>query len=366
MGWGSLLSSLAQLGRVYAAIIAWDDPARRTFARKEAGLTRTAGGVVLILAGVALGVNPAAGGATAHLLRALLALIVLGVGGYLLRRPLVAGGTGAVAAFVAATLATGGILQPATLVAALSLGGLAAVSASLAGRSARGDLSAQDGIIAVVLMLLLSIGLTLLSGVSGQSLAASHARLILLIYLLTPPLEVTAVIAILLHKDLWHRFLTRNYGRRPLLARHIAEGFMWGIGLILLTAVLVSLESRGFHVPIAPNNPFVYSPAVQKTPWDVALLIALAVIVMAPLAEEALFRGLLYGGLARSYGRVPAVVLSAVIFGAAHMNASLFIPLAVAGLILAMIYQRSESLWPSTVAHATLNGVSVMLALLIR
>ncbi len=343
-----------------------DDPARRTFGRKKAELTRYATGLLLILAGVALGVHPAAGGATAHLVRALLALIMLGGGGYVLRRPLLAGAMGAVAAFVSEALATGQLWHPEAVVLAVSLGALSAMSASIAGRSVRGELTAQDGIIAVVIMLLLSIGLTVLSGVSAQSLAASHARLIVLIYLLTPPLEVTAVVAILLHKNLWRRFLTKNYGHQPDLGRHLAEGFMWGIGLILLTAVLVSVESRSFHVSIQPNNPFVYSPAVQRTPWDVAFLIALAVVVMAPLAEEALFRGLLYGGLRRSYGRLPAALLSAVIFGAAHMNASLFIPLVVAGLILAMIYERSASLWPSTVAHATLNGVSVVLALMIR
>jgi membrane protease YdiL (CAAX protease family) len=319
-----------------------------------------------MLAGIALVLHAHTGGASLHLIMALAALVAMGVAGYILRRPWEGGALVFLATSAAYVLSAGVAQLPAAVVLAVVVGGLTAVTGFLSHRSVRGELAAVDGIVAVLLMLLLSLGLTVLSGVSGQALQNESARLVVLIYLLTPPLEVAAVAAILLHKDLWRRFLERNYHWRRGLSRQVAEGFMWGIGIIMLTAVLVSLESNSLHMPVQPNNPFVYSPAVQKTPWELALVIALAVVVMAPLAEEALFRGLLYGGIRKTFGRWPAALVSALIFGAAHMNASLLLPLAVAGLILAMIYERSDSLWPSTVAHATLNGVSVLLALLIR
>jgi membrane protease YdiL (CAAX protease family) len=318
-------------------------------------------GAILLLAGPPVGLLTAAH-AWERFLAAVLALALTGAGAFLLRRTWWALGLTGIAAAVTATRHPG----PYAWAAVLVLSALSALVALLARRRPGTGIRLTDGLWALLLMVLLSTGVTLLTGLTSAQVAERSTELILLVYLITPPLEVAAILLVLIHAGAMRSFLQRQYRWGAGLGRQLAEGFTWGIAIILLTTLVVSLESKWFHVAIEANNPFVYSPGLTHPTWLDATALAAAVVVLAPLAEEALFRGLLYGGLRTRLPAWLAAVISAVLFGGAHMNASLFLPLALAGLILAMVYERTHSLWPSTVAHATLNGISVLLALLVR
>lgn len=274
------------------------------------------------------------------------------------------------AAFVVGGVAhglLGGRLPPLSPWAAAAVLGLyAAAVAMLAYRRPRRTLGPADGFLAVGLMVLLSACFSLLAPVPPPGPAERHVSVLLVLYLATPPIEMLTVILVLARDRLLGRFWRENYRGRTGLAEAIGRGVVVGIGIVLLTAAVVQFEARGLRLPIQPNNPFVYNPRLATAPPEALGALVLAVVVMAPLAEEALFRGLLYGGLRSRIGPVLAALVSAAVFGAAHMNGSLFLPLAVAGLLLALVYERSRSLWPSTVAHATLNGLAVLMALLVR
>jgi uncharacterized protein len=90
----------------------------------------------------------------------------------------------------------------------------------------------------------------------------------------------------------------------------------------------------------------------------------LAGAVLVPIAEELLFRGIGYGAL-RRYGVVVATVLSAVIFGLAH-GINVVLPATILiGVVNALLYERSRSIWPSVVAHGTNNALAFSLAALL-
>ena len=92
----------------------------------------------------------------------------------------------------------------------------------------------------------------------------------------------------------------------------------------------------------------------------------LLVVVAAPVLEELLFRGLLYGTLRRAVGPVPAAAVSALAFAAIH---GLWIHAAVLfllGYALARVYERTGSLWSAIALHATYNAAGLGLALLLR
>ena len=93
-------------------------------------------------------------------------------------------------------------------------------------------------------------------------------------------------------------------------------------------------------------------------------LLGLTAVVCAPLAEELVFRGLLYSWLAGVIGRTPAVILSGLMFGVAHLNLVALVPLSVFGMLLAIVHERTGSLWPCIVLHALFNGTAVMLIFL--
>ena len=100
--------------------------------------------------------------------------------------------------------------------------------------------------------------------------------------------------------------------------------------------------------------------AATGTGWELAGLL-LTGAVLVPVAEELLFRGVGFGSL-RRHGVVIATIVSAVLFGLAHgLNAVL--PAAVVlGVINALLYERSRSIWPSVMSHATNNALAFVLA----
>ena len=85
-------------------------------------------------------------------------------------------------------------------------------------------------------------------------------------------------------------------------------------------------------------------------------------VVVAPLWEEAVFRGLLAGGLARWTGPVAAVPLAAVAFGAMH-GAVAFLPTAALSLFLSAAYAKTGTLRAPVLLHACYNALALLLAL---
>ncbi len=90
-------------------------------------------------------------------------------------------------------------------------------------------------------------------------------------------------------------------------------------------------------------------------------------VILTPIGEEIVFRGLLFATLRRRFGAAPAAVLSAAIFAVAHGYGVLgFAAVFWSGLLWAWAYARTGSLIPSMAAHAADNlmaSLSVMLVL---
>ena len=317
--------------------------------------------VVLAAAAAAMGRGSGAGLVVA-MAAAVATLGALVAAGYQLRAPWLVGAVGAGAALVLAAPPS----PPTRLPLALLAGGLATVAAGLGARSASERVTLADGLYGVGMMVLLSGVFTALVPLPSSSLTTAHLATLLVLYLITPPLEAVTVLLVLARGRKLVRFVAGNYAWLSTSWREIGQGVAAGVAIIVVSSVLIQAENVWFRLPVHPNNPFVYDPHAAHAPALGILALTAAVVVLAPLAEEALFRGLLFGGMAARWGFWPAALASAAIFGAAHLNLSLWLPLSAAGLLLAWVYSRTGSLWASTVAHATLNGVSVLLALLVR
>ena len=87
--------------------------------------------------------------------------------------------------------------------------------------------------------------------------------------------------------------------------------------------------------------------------------IACYALVVAPVLEEFLFRGILFRAMKRSFGVVPAVVISSILFGLVHQNVLSFIPLTFLGIILSLSYERTGDLRTCIFIHAFFNGFMV-------
>ncbi len=89
-------------------------------------------------------------------------------------------------------------------------------------------------------------------------------------------------------------------------------------------------------------------------------------VVLVPLAEETLFRGFLYPVLERRSGRRAAIVLSALVFAAFHLNPYNFLPILAIGIGLGYTYSRTRSIAACFAFHGAVNGVSAASTLLLR
>lgn len=167
---------------------------------------------------------------------------------------------------------------------------------------------------------------------------------------------------------LWVRFLHHQpvsalglSSRRP--ARDLLAGVGAGLALFLVTVIVVApavyaLIGLFSDDPVIPPS----QPILPEEPSGGQIgLGAVAALVVAPAAEEAFFRGFLFGGL-RSRFRFPAAAaISGVVFGAFHVI-PLLIPLMVfVGIALAYIYERRGSLLASIAAHSAFNVIGYTL-----
>jgi membrane protease YdiL (CAAX protease family) len=90
------------------------------------------------------------------------------------------------------------------------------------------------------------------------------------------------------------------------------------------------------------------------------ILLVLIVVIVAPIVEELFFRGLVMRSLERRFDPKWAIVSSAAIFGAAHLEPLQFPALFLFGLVAAYLATRSGRLGPSIFAHMAFNGIAVL------
>jgi len=148
---------------------------------------------------------------------------------------------------------------------------------------------------------------------------------------------------------------------RPVV-RHVGIGVGLGIVALLGSTLLVSLLVTLTGSEATPEQ--VLTEGIADTPVQL-LLAVIAAVVMAPLAEELLFRGLLHRGLRQRMRAVPATLLSSVLFAVVHVDVAASQPLALVGLtfvgvVLALAHERTGCLVVPVVIHATHNAITIL------
>jgi membrane protease YdiL (CAAX protease family) len=88
-------------------------------------------------------------------------------------------------------------------------------------------------------------------------------------------------------------------------------------------------------------------------------------VVLAPIAEELAFRGVLFAGLRQRWSFLPSAAVSAAAFAAVH-GTDVLLPIFVAGLVLALVYERTRSLLACMATHATVNLIPLLILFLTR
>lgn len=131
------------------------------------------------------------------------------------------------------------------------------------------------------------------------------------------------------------------------------------IGATLLGALAATLlQAAGLTEEAGPVDDFIKrgDPTV----------IFIAFLLVAPVAEEIFFRGVVYNAWERERGTWVAVVGSALLFAAIHTSLFALVPIFALGVTLALVYRSTRSLAATIALHAGFNAISVAIALLER
>ena len=139
-----------------------------------------------------------------------------------------------------------------------------------------------------------------------------------------------------------------------------ARGWLMVMPPVVLTGWLVSrwIGDQG------GSNPLLEIVLNSRDPAALALL-AITAVVLAPLFEETIFRGVLLPVLGRFLGRSGSVLVSALVFAIAHLSIGELPPLLVLGLGLGLLRLSTGRLFPCVVMHSLWNGVTFLNLLLI-
>ncbi|MGN6373571.1 MAG: lysostaphin resistance A-like protein [Solirubrobacteraceae bacterium] len=133
-------------------------------------------------------------------------------------------------------------------------------------------------------------------------------------------------------------------------------------GLVVLTLVgfLIFNAVWSAVLEVSTKEKLLEQLGANETTFLLALS-ALLTTVVAPIAEETLFRGYIFAAFAKWRGWLPAAVLTGVLFGAVHASSAPavdLVPLAVLGFLLCALYRATGSLYPCIAAHSLNNSLA--------
>ena len=129
--------------------------------------------------------------------------------------------------------------------------------------------------------------------------------------------------------------------------------FGWAAAAFVAFIVAAQVYGTLIHIP-KDDLPFAENPSTL-----VAIMTGIFVIGIAPTVEEFFFRGFLYQAMRGRLGVALGAVTSGVIFGAVHLEAPAQMGvLAILGVILALLFERTKSLYPCILLHAVNNAIA--------
>lgn len=154
--------------------------------------------------------------------------------------------------------------------------------------------------------------------------------------------------------------------RRPL--RDLAVAVLaFPVMMVLVTAVMTlsAAAANALGHPPPPVQHELLNTYTEPMPPAVFALLLLSTVVLAPILEEFLWRGLLQTVALQALGHTRrwwVILPAAAAFGLIHAAAvpvTALPALVLLGVIFGYLYERTGSLWPGIMVHAGFNAINV-------
>lgn len=129
----------------------------------------------------------------------------------------------------------------------------------------------------------------------------------------------------------------------------------WGLQIISMDA----LTRAGWP----PEEQLAVTLLANTKSWWMRIYLGAFAVVLAPVAEEFIFRGMLYPLVKQLGSPRYALFGTSAVFALIHLDAGTLVPLFVLALALTWLYEKTDNLLAPITAHALFNATNLVLLL---
>lgn len=196
----------------------------------------------------------------------------------------------------------------------------------------------------------------------AEKATSSHSNFSLAFSFFTLIAIASVVIAIYYRRG----YLVEGFGLIPKSSAPVVSTAIYGYLAIFVLSI--SLEALGLSDWLSSRlgerqNQDIVNEVLKAKDTTRIVILVIGACIVAPFAEEIIFRGYLYPAMKRYAGPYVAALASGVIFGAMHVEIWSVIPLSLFGILLAALYERSGSIYTCMLTHCIFNTVTITLLL---
>ena len=137
---------------------------------------------------------------------------------------------------------------------------------------------------------------------------------------------------------------------------HFRYGLIFGFGLFLASIAIGLVQAAA----VGKEQQAIAQALLGHRGLQALVLDLVAIAVLTPLAEELLFRGIFFGGVRQRLPFIPAAIVTTALFTIVH-EPQAWPGVFVLGFGLALARERTGTLWAPIAAHATVNGLPLLL-----
>jgi len=176
-------------------------------------------------------------------------------------------------------------------------------------------------------------------------------------------LSLTGISSLTMIGVLWLFLRGRRSGFKELGFKTIrlADAGWVIVGLVVYYVLLIAaLAVVGQLIPgfnVTQPQEIGYSSA---NGWQLVLAF-IGLAVLPPIAEETLFRGFMYRGLASRWPKWVAAFLASGLFALVHFQWNVGIDVFILSMVMIVIYEKTKNLWACVALHAVKNTIAFLL-----
>ncbi len=221
-----------------------------------------------------------------------------------------------------------------------------------------------EALLIFVISVLLASGAALLLAQALKNTFSTVTATFVLIFLSSALLYTFLLAGTFYSVEIRHRSSLASLGiKRDGFGRGVALGFAIGLPLFLAAAFCAYLIQKLVNPTTTDQlSKSVTTLSSGTVSWGLIALLAVTLVILAPICEEVFFRGYLYPALRNRMGMHPAMVINGLLFALAHFELVGFLPRFVLGWGLSYIYERNRTLGGPITAHALYNGFILLLS----